>query len=84
MKKPGRSPRVRERPNPEMWAFDEIIFLPEAAELMFPKGPLTVSSLRTAVRDGKLAVSVIAGKHFTTRRQILGLGACAPLPAPPS
>jgi len=41
----------------------------QAAELCWPKGPLMVTSLRTAVRDRQLAVAVVAGEFFTTRRQ---------------
>jgi hypothetical protein len=79
-KRPGPSApdlsRVRQRPDPESWGLDEMLTLPEAALLHWPQGPLTVTSLRTAVRDGQLAVAVIAGKHFTTRRHLATLTAC--------
>jgi hypothetical protein len=44
--------------------------LEEAVRLFWPHGPLTAKSLRTAVRDGRLAIAVIAGKHFTCRQAI--------------
>jgi len=71
--------RVGLRPDPESWSLDELLTLPEAALLHWPHGPLTVTSLRTAVREGQLAVAVIAGKHFTTRRQLGTMTTCKPL-----
>lgn len=54
--------------------------LPEAAALLWPKGPLTTHSLRVAVRDGVLAVAVVAGRYLTTRKAIAEMSACRPLP----
>jgi hypothetical protein len=68
--------RVRQRPDPESWGLDELLTIPEAALLHWPQGPLTVTSLRTAIRDGQLAVAVIAGKFFTTRRHLSSATAC--------
>lgn len=44
--------------------------LAEAAVVFFPDGPLTLSSLRTAIRDGALAVARVAGKILSTPRAI--------------
>ena len=71
--------RVFERPDPGLWAEDELLTLPEAAQLMWPKGPLKTASLRTAARDGQLALTVIAGKHLTTKAALKAMGTCFPL-----
>jgi hypothetical protein len=65
-----RIDRVLARPDPAQWSEDELLSLPEAAALFWPSGPLTTASLRTAVRDGKLKICVIASKHFTSRSEI--------------
>lgn len=72
--------RVVARPSPDQWKEDELLTLPEAAALLWPDGPLTVSSLRTALRDGKLQVVVVAGKILTTRAALREMGTCGPLP----
>ena len=59
--------RIAERPDPTLWGDDELLTLPEAAALFWPNGPLKAASLRTAARDGKLEITVIAGKHLTTK-----------------
>lgn len=69
-------PRVAARPAPEQWSEDELLSLPEAAALLWPAGPLSTKSLRTAERDGQLAVVVIAGKMLTTRRALAEMGRC--------
>ncbi len=71
-----KCPRVRARPNPESWGMDELLTLQEAAELCWPEGPLTVTSLRTAVRDRQLAVAMVAGKFLTTKRQLAEMATC--------
>ena len=71
-----KSKRVVARPDPESWSLDELMTLTEAAALFWPNGPLTVPSLRTAVRDGQLAVAKVAGKFLTTRRQIAEMSTC--------
>jgi hypothetical protein len=73
--------RILARPNPEDWKEDELMTLPEAAALFWPDGPLTTHSLRVAVRDGVLAVAVVAGRHLTTRRAITAMAECQRLPA---
>lgn len=78
---PGSSPRMRAapdrvavRPSPDMWAEDELLTLPEAARLFWPDGPLTTTSLRTAVRDGMLEIRTVAGRHMTTPAALRRLG----------
>ena len=75
-------PRVLERPAPETRREDELKSLAEAAALFWPDGPLTVTSLRTAVRDGLLDVAEIAGKILTTRAAIRRMCECRPRSPP--
>lgn len=72
--------RVEARPSPAEWDLDELMSLPEAAALFWPEGPLSVSSLRVAVRDGVLPVTIVAGKILTTRRAVLAMSVCHPAP----
>jgi hypothetical protein len=44
--------------------------LSEAAALFWPAGPLSTASLRTAHRNGQLAVAVIARKFLTTKAAV--------------
>ncbi|MHC2617997.1 hypothetical protein ACVIW2_000028 [Bradyrhizobium huanghuaihaiense] len=69
--------RVCARPDPAQWSDDELLTLNEAASLFWPMGPLTCTSLRTAVRDGKLEVAEIAGKLLTSKRSISKMAQCA-------
>lgn len=73
------SARIKARPDPNNWDMDEVMTLPEAAELFWPQGPLTTNSLRVAVRDGVLPVTVVAGKFLTTRRAVLTMSMCRPV-----
>ena len=75
--KPNLS-RVQARPDPAQWAPDELLTLPEAALLMWPNGPLRAASLPTAARDGRLAITVVAGKHLTTKAALSELSVCTP------
>lgn len=75
-------PRVARRPDPAQWDLDELMTLPEAVALFWPDGPLTVRSLRTAIRDRRLPVSVVAGKHLVTRRALTEMSACTFLNGP--
>lgn len=59
--------RVAARPNPCDWADDELMTLQEAAALLWPAGPLTASSLRTAYRAGALETVQIARKLLVTK-----------------
>lgn len=65
--KPDLPPRVAARPDPAQWRSDEFLTLGEAAMLFWPDGPIRTASLRTAQRDGQLAVARVAGKVLTTR-----------------
>ncbi len=62
--------RVAARPDPAQWADDELMTFAEAAALLWPQGPLTASSLRTAYRAGQLEVTVIARKLLVTKRAL--------------
>ncbi len=62
--------RVLARPDPAEWSADELLTLPEAAHLFWPNGPLTTATLRTAARDGKLKICIVASKHYTSKRAI--------------
>src|SRR4051794_17097337 len=62
--------RVADRPAPDQWGEDELLTLPEAAALFWPRGPITTSTLRNAVRNRKLRVVEIAGKFFTSRTAV--------------
>lgn len=55
---PRASVRIAQRPRPELWDPDELMTLAEAAAVFFPDGPFSLSSLRTAIRDGDLAIAV--------------------------
>src|ERR1700676_1896556 len=74
--RPCIPPRVAKRRRPEDWKGDELLTLSEAAFLFWPEGPLTTTSLRTAVRDGMLDVVEIAGKLLTTPNAIRRMSAC--------
>lgn len=67
---PRTSDRFAQRPRPDLWDPDEPMTLAEAAVDFFPDGPLSLSSPRTAVRNGELAVARVAGKILTTPRAI--------------
>jgi hypothetical protein len=79
--------RIAARPDPADWGDDDLLTIPEAAALFWPAGPLTDSSLRTAIRQRRLAVSVIAGKHFVTPAAIRQMARpevrAGPAPEPP-
>ncbi len=65
--------RLVDRPAVDQWAEDEILSLEEARALFFPRGPLTVKSLRSAVRLGQLASASIAGRVYTTPSAVRSL-----------
>lgn len=69
--------RVAARPDPGAWGEDELLSFSEAAALLWPDGPLTASSLRTAYRAGELEVTVIARKLLVTRRALAEMTAAA-------
>jgi hypothetical protein len=70
-------PRIALRPDPDQWSAVELLSLAEAASLFWPMGPLTTTSLRTAVRDHQLDVAVIAGKILTNKESILKMSRCS-------
>jgi hypothetical protein len=65
--------RLRERPRVGQWADDELLSLEEACSLFFPHGPLTVKSLRSAIRLGQLASASIAGRLYTSPSAVRAL-----------
>jgi hypothetical protein len=65
--------RIQARPDPSQWEDDELLTFQEAAALMWPNGPLTASSLRTAYRAGELEVVLIARKLLTTKRALAAM-----------
>lgn len=71
-------PRVEQRPDPRLWDDDELMTLSEAAALFWPAGPLTTTSLRTAVRDRTLDVAEIAGKLLTNKQAVVRMSVCRP------
>lgn len=79
----GLPPRIAARPDPSQWGEDELLTLREAASLLWPDGPLTERSLRTAARDGRLPVTMIARKLLTTRRALREMSQCEPRTPPP-
>lgn len=66
-------PRVRERPRPEQWGDDEPMTFAEAAALLWPRGPITAATLRTAYRQGDLEVVMVARKLLVTKAQIAAM-----------
>ena len=58
--------RVRARPRPELWDPDEPMTLHEAVAPMFPAGPISVWTLRTARRQGQLGTVTVAGRIYTS------------------
>jgi hypothetical protein len=79
MRKMRTLDRVAVRPDPATWRNDELLTLREAAALMWPNGPLSERSLRTAVREGRLPISVVAGKFFVTKDALSLLSVCTSL-----
>ncbi len=72
----GTLKRVERRPDPHQWSEDELLALHEAVYLLWPQGPVTVSSLRTAIAKGELVYAKVAGQIFTTRAALSALAAC--------
>ena len=68
--------RIARRPAPTQWSSDELLALHEAVALMWPEGPVTVSTLRTAVAAGDLAHVRIAGRIYTTPAAVAAMTAC--------
>ncbi len=68
-----RPRRIVARPDAAQWSEDELLTFAEAAALLWPEGPLTASSLRTAYRAGELEVTLIARKLLTTKRALAAM-----------
>lgn len=62
--------RLVKRPRPSDWRDDEPMMLAEAIELLWPDGPLTIASLRTEIRKGRLPASRVAGRLFVTQADL--------------
>ena len=62
--------RIAARPNPSDWGDGELMSFAEAAALLWPEGPLTASSLRTAYRRGELETVLIARKLLVDKKAI--------------
>jgi hypothetical protein len=54
--------------------------LAEAAALFWPQGPISERTLRTAVRDRRLPISVVARKFYVTKAALRVLSRCEPIP----
>lgn len=63
-----RPRRVAARPDPAAWGEDELLSFSEAAALLWPDGPLTASSLRTAYRAGELEVTMAVHLPSTPKK----------------
>ncbi|MFB9952456.1 excisionase [Rhizobium puerariae] len=61
--------------DPNLVTDDMPLRLKKALELAFPHGGMTVSGLRTEIRNGNLAAETIAGKQFTTLNHIKAMRA---------
>jgi hypothetical protein len=59
--------RVAARSDPTTWSDTEMMTLSEAAALLFPHGPITASSLRSAYRAGQLEVIFVARKCLVNK-----------------
>lgn len=79
---PRRLPlRVEKRPAQDQWTDEELMTLDEAANLLWPDGPLTSNSLRTAVRNHELQIVKIAGKILTCKAALRRMSICRSPPA---
>jgi hypothetical protein len=65
--------RCHARPAPSDWGDDEPMTLIEAVAVFFPEGPLTVSSLRTEIANGRLATAKVAGRYYVTPANLKAL-----------
>lgn len=65
--------RCHARPAPGDWGDDEPMTLVEAVKVFFADGPLTVSSLRTEIANGRLATAKVAGRYYVTPANLKAL-----------
>lgn len=75
--------RIAAQPDPAAYGDGDLLTLAEAAALLFPQGPLTTSSLRSAYRKGTLEVIVISRKVMVTKRAIAAMTEAARRPVRP-
>jgi hypothetical protein len=73
--------RVAARPDPKDWQDDELLTFSEAAALLWPDGPISASTLRTAYRGGLLETTMLARKLMTTKRALSAMTEAARRPA---
>ena len=73
--------RIAARPDPKDWQDDELLTFSEAAALLWPDGPITGSTLRTAYRQGLLETTMLARKLMTTKRSLREMTEAARRPA---
>ncbi|MDE5465946.1 hypothetical protein [Bradyrhizobium sp. CSS354] len=73
--------RIAARPDPKDWADEELLTFAEAAALLWPHGPLTASTLRTAYRAGLLETVLLARKLMTCKRALRQMAESARRPA---
>lgn len=73
--------RVAARPDPKDWRDDELLTFSEAAALLWPDGPITASTLRTAYRQGLLETVLLARKLMTTKHALRSMTDAARKPA---
>jgi hypothetical protein len=62
--------RIAANSDPAAYSDSHLFTLAEAAALLFPDGPLTASSLRTAYKQRKLEVIIVARKVLVTKVQV--------------
>ena len=77
--------RARQRPAPADWSEDAPMRLDEAVAVFGSDYPMTISTLRTEIRKGRLTPVEVAGKFFVTPSQIKALfQPCPPAPKAPA
>jgi hypothetical protein len=76
-----RPRRIAARPDPKDWGDDELLTFAEAAALIWPDGPISASTLRTAYRSGLLETVLLARKLMTTKRALSEMTESARRPA---
>jgi len=69
--------RIAARPDPKDWDDEELLTFSEAAALLWPQGPITASTLRTAYRAGQLTTVMLARKLMTTKAHLRAMTANA-------
>lgn len=78
--------RVRARPTPDLWEQTEPMTLIEAVALLFPLGPVSLSTLRRARKRGQLATKSVCNRLYTTieAMRAMTLPEMTPNPEPPA